>query len=109
MTLIGIIGGAAAACSSDASRLSNPFSNPFDSEPAATGSLPDGTLKSVPTVRTGRIQSEALSPPGAPRPAAAATPAQTHSAAPATRVASTGTVGWSAQGVPRSRCRRTTA
>ncbi|WP_210033930.1 peptidoglycan DD-metalloendopeptidase family protein [Methylobacterium sp. PvR107] len=98
VALIGIIGGAAAACSSDASRLSNPFSNPFDSEPAATGSLPDGSLKSVPPVRTGRIQSEALSPPGAPRPVAAAAPAQTHAAAPATRVASTGPVGWSAQG-----------
>ena len=98
VALIGIIGGAAAACSSDASRLSNPFSNPFDSEPAATGSLPDGSLKSVAPVRTGRIQSEALSPPGAARPVAAAAPAQTHAAAPATRVASTGPVGWSAQG-----------
>ncbi|MFB0492350.1 murein DD-endopeptidase MepM/ murein hydrolase activator NlpD [Methylobacterium sp. OAE515] len=98
VALIGIIGGAAAACSSDASRLSNPFSNPFESEPAATGSLPDGSLKSVPAIRTGRIQSEALSPPGASRPVAAATPAQTHAAPPATRVASTGPVGWSAQG-----------
>ena len=43
VALIGIIGGAAAACSSDASRLTNPFSNPFDSEPSATGSLPDGS------------------------------------------------------------------
>jgi len=98
VALIGIIGGAAAACSSDASRLTNPFSNPFDSEPAATGSLPDGSLKSVPPVRTGRIQSEALGAPAAARPSAAATPAQTNAAAPATRVASTGKVGWSAEG-----------
>ncbi|MBE7249681.1 MAG: peptidoglycan DD-metalloendopeptidase family protein, partial [Actinomycetospora chiangmaiensis] len=98
VALIGIIGGAAAACSSDASRLSNPFSNPFDSEPAATGSLPDGSLKSAPAIRTGRIQSEALSPPSAPRPVSAAPLAPTHAAAPATRVASTGQVGWSAQG-----------
>ena len=98
VALIGIIGGAAAACSSDASRLTNPFSNPFDSEPSATGSLPDGSLKSVPPVRTGRIQSEALGAPAAARPAAAATPVQTNAAAPATRVASTGKVGWSAEG-----------
>ncbi|MGU3666632.1 peptidoglycan DD-metalloendopeptidase family protein [Methylobacterium sp. A49B] len=98
--LIGIIGGAAAACSSDASRLSNPFSNPFDSEPSATGSLPDGTLKPAPAIRTGRIQSEALSPPSTPRSAAthSAALAATPAAAPATRVASTGTVGWNAQG-----------
>lgn len=98
VALIGIIGGAAAACSSDASRLTNPFSNPFDSEPSATGSLPDGSLKSVPPVRTGRIQSEALGAPAAARPSAAATPVQTNAAAPATRVASTGKVGWSAEG-----------
>ena len=82
VALIGIIGGAAAACSSDASRLTNPFSNPFDSEPSATGSLPDGGLKSVPPVRTGRIQSEALGAPAAARPSAAATPVQTNAAAP---------------------------
>ena len=100
VALIGIIGGGAAACSSDASRLSNPFSNPFSSEPAATGSLPEGGLKPAPAIRTGRIQSEALSPPGgAPRTAAAsAIPAPTHAAAPVTRVASTGAPGWSAQG-----------
>lgn len=90
VALIGIIGGGAAACSSDASRLSNPFSNPF-SEPTATGSLPDGKLKSAAAVRTGRIQSEALSPPATPRPATASAP-------PATRVASTGAAGWSSQG-----------
>ncbi|MGU3405486.1 peptidoglycan DD-metalloendopeptidase family protein [Methylobacterium brachiatum] len=99
VALIGIIGGGAAACSSDASRLSNPFSNPFSSEPAATGSLPEGGLKPAPAIRTGRIQSEALGAPGAaPRPAATAIPAPTPAAAPATRVASTGTPGWSAQG-----------
>lgn len=90
VALIGIIGGGAAACSSDASRLSNPFSNPF-SEPAATGSLPEGKLKAAGAVPTGRIQSEALSPPATPRPAPASAP-------PATRVASTGAAGWSAQG-----------
>jgi murein DD-endopeptidase MepM/ murein hydrolase activator NlpD len=98
VALIAIIGGGAAACSSDASRLSNPFSNPFDSEPAATGSLPDGSLKPAPVIRTGRIQSEALSPPSTPRAASAGNPAPTHAAAPATRVASTGPVGWNAQG-----------
>lgn len=90
VALIGIIGGGAAACSSDASRLGNPFSNPF-SEPAATGSLPDGKLKPAAALPTGRIQSEALSAPATPRPVTAAAP-------PATRVASTGAAGWSAQG-----------
>ena len=94
VALIGIIGGTAAACSSDASRLSNPFSNPFSSEPTATGSLPEAGVKPAPAIRTGRIQSEALAPPSAARPAAltASTPA------PATRVAATGPAGWNAQG-----------
>lgn len=90
VALIGIIGGTAAACSSDASRLSNPFSNPF-SEPTATGSLPDGKLKSAAALRTGKIQSEALSPLATPRPATASAPQ-------ATRVASTGAAGWNSQG-----------
>ena len=99
--LIGIIGGGAAACSSDTSRLSDPFTNPFASgEPASTGSLPDNTLPAAPAIRTGRIQSEALGAPLAPvtpRPApVAARPVP--SAPAATRVASTGSAGWNAQG-----------
>jgi murein DD-endopeptidase MepM/ murein hydrolase activator NlpD len=77
--LIGVIGGGAAACSSDASRLGDPFGNPFASnvsrEPSATGSLPDGEIAPAPVVRTSRIQSQALGAPGAamsPRPMAAA-------------------------------------
>lgn len=77
--LIGVIGGGAAACSSDASRLGDPFGNPFasnlSSEPAATGSLPDGEIAPAPVVRTGRIQSQELAAPGAamsPRPMASA-------------------------------------
>ncbi|GJE62562.1 peptidoglycan DD-metalloendopeptidase family protein [Methylobacterium trifolii] len=107
--LIGVIGGGAAACSSDASRLGDPFTNPFasnlSSEPSATGSLPDGGLPAGPAIRTGRIQSEALGAPSAPitpraalpagRALSAATPA---AASPVTRVASTGAAGWSAQG-----------
>ena len=77
--LIGVIGGGAAACSSDASRLGDPFGNPFasniSSEPSATGSLPDGEIAPAPVVRTSRIQSQALGAPGvamSPRPMAAA-------------------------------------
>ncbi|MBY0259072.1 peptidoglycan DD-metalloendopeptidase family protein [Methylobacterium sp.] len=77
--LIGVIGGGAAACSSDSSRLGDPFGNPFasnvSSEPSATGSLPDGEIAPAPVVRTSRIQSQALGAPGAamsPRPMAAA-------------------------------------
>ena len=78
--LIGMIGGGTAACSSDASRLGDPFTNPFASltgEPSATGSLPedgvDGEMAPAPAIRTPRIQSQALPAPGpalSPRPGA---------------------------------------
>lgn len=99
VALVGIIGGGAAACSSDASRLSSPFTNPF-SEPAATGSLPDDDIKPVTPLRTGRIQSEALNAPGTPRstPMASTLPPP---AASSTRVASVGSTGWSGQGGTR--------
>ena len=96
--LIGVIGGGAAACSSDASRLGDPFGNPFasnlSSEPAATGSLPDGEIAPAPVVRTSRIQSQALEAPGAASSPAAMSP-RPMAAAPAparpqtTRLAST--------------------
>ena len=73
LTLIGIVGGSVAACSTDASRLSDPFSNPFSGGPTSTGSL--GEVDDVPVqgtaIRTPRIQSQELSAPGAsmsPRP-----------------------------------------
>ncbi|MBK3399098.1 peptidase M23, partial [Methylobacterium sp. IF7SW-B2] len=76
--LIGLIGGATAACSTDAVRL-DPFSNPFSSsasgEPGATGSLPEGEALTAP-VRSAPIQSRPLAAPLAPpvtsRPLAAA-------------------------------------
>ncbi len=107
VALIGIIGGGAAACSSDTMRLGDPFTNPFASnrasEPAATGSLPDTDLAPAPAIRTGRIQSEALGAPSAPitpraLPAPPPVAMKPASAAPATRVASTGAAGWSASG-----------
>jgi len=80
--LIGVIGGGAAACSSDASRLGDPFGNPFASnmanDPTSTGSISTGELTPAPVVRTSRIQSQALGAPGvamSPRPMAAAPPA----------------------------------
>lgn len=100
VALVGIIGGGAAACSSDASRLSSPFTNPF-AEPAATGSLPDDDIKPVAPLRTGRIQSEALGAPGAGRPAPVASTLPPPAAAPSTRVASVGSTGWGAQGGTR--------
>lgn len=107
VALIGIIGGGAAACSSDTMRLGDPFTNPFASnhasEPAATGSLPDNDLAPAPAIRTGRIQSEALGAPSAPitpraLPAPAPVAMKPAPTAPATRVASTGAAGWSASG-----------
>lgn len=100
VALVGIIGGGAAACSSDASRLSSPFTNPF-SEPAATGSLPDDDIKPVAPLRTGRIQSEALGAPGVSRSAPVASTLPPPAAATPTRVASVGSTGWSAQGGTR--------
>jgi murein DD-endopeptidase MepM/ murein hydrolase activator NlpD len=97
---VGIIGGGAAACSSDASRLSNPFTNPFG-EPAATGSLPDDEPRPVAPLRTGRIQSEALGAPGASRPAPVASAIPAPAAPAPARVASVGSTGWSAQGGTR--------
>ena len=91
--LIGMIGGGTAACSSDASRLGDPFTNPFASltgEPSATGSLPaegaDGEMAPAPAIRTPRIQSQALPAPG---PALSPRPGAISAAAPkaATRVA----------------------
>ncbi|WP_375454592.1 peptidoglycan DD-metalloendopeptidase family protein [uncultured Methylobacterium sp.] len=98
--LIGVIGGGAAACSSDASRLDSPFTNPFASnlasEPSATGSLPD--MPASAPIRTGRIQSESLGAPIAPRPGPMAARPPTQPMAQTTRVASTGAAGWNAQG-----------
>ncbi len=74
--LIGVIGGGTAACSSDASRLGDPFTNPFTSltgEPSATGSLADETdTAPPPAIRTPRVQTGDLGAPSAvmsPRPA----------------------------------------
>ena len=69
--LIGAIGGGTAACSSDASRLGDPFVNPFSSlmgEPSATGSLgaDEAVDTAPPAIRTPRIQSQALGAPVAP-------------------------------------------
>lgn len=91
--LIAVIGGGLAACSSDASRLGDPFGNPFSGlmggEPAATGSLggegAEADMAPAPAIRTPRVQSQALPAPNlSPRPMAIG-PAP---AAPATRVAS---------------------
>ncbi|MHC2019661.1 murein hydrolase activator EnvC family protein [Methylobacterium sp. CM6247] len=80
--LIGVIGGSAAGCSTDASRLGDPFGNPFasniSSEPSATGSLPEeGEMPAAPAVRTSRIQSQSLGAPMSPRPLAATPPMAT--------------------------------
>lgn len=103
--LIGMIGGGTAACSSDASRLGDPFTNPFASlagEPSATGSLPEeapeGDVAPAPAIRTPRIQSQALPAPGpamSSRPMAAA-PAPSPAA---TRVASIAPAGGSVAGM----------
>ncbi|WP_420870347.1 LysM peptidoglycan-binding domain-containing protein, partial [Methylobacterium crusticola] len=104
VALIGLIGGASAACSTDTMRLSDPFTNPFSSsassDPGATGSLPEGEGVAAP-VRSAPIQSRSLAAPGAAsapvplssRPAAAMSP-RVASTAPVTG----STAGWTAQG-----------
>ncbi|MGX7705037.1 peptidoglycan DD-metalloendopeptidase family protein [Methylobacterium sp. Gmos1] len=104
--LIGLIGGASAACSTDAVRL-DPFSNPFSSsasgDPGATGSLPEGGAV-APAVRATPIQSRPLSAPLAAAPlsnrqgaAMSSVPVQTPRVAAAAPVTG-GTAGWSAAG-----------
>src|SRR3712207_2936573 len=74
IALVGLIGSAAAACSSDTMRLSeNPFSNPFaSSERVAPGtptaSQPAPSQASAP-MATAQVQSQSL-PPIQPQPAA---------------------------------------
>jgi len=100
--LIGLIGGASAACSTDAVRL-DPFSNPFSSsasgEPGATGSLPEGEAVAAP-IRSAPIQSRPLSAPTASAPLSnrqAAAPVATPRVAAAAPVTG-GPAGWSASG-----------
>ncbi|MFH6782407.1 MULTISPECIES: peptidoglycan DD-metalloendopeptidase family protein [Methylobacterium] len=100
--LIGLIGGASAACSTDAVRL-DPFSNPFSSsasgEPGATGSLPEGDAVAAP-IRSAPIQSRPLSAPLAAAPLSrrqAAAPVATPRVAAAAPVTG-GPAGWSASG-----------
>ncbi|MEH3147095.1 MAG: peptidoglycan DD-metalloendopeptidase family protein [Methylobacterium frigidaeris] len=96
--LIGLIGGASAACSTDTMRFSDPFSNPFSSnagaEPGATGSLPQGDEVAAAPIRSTPIQSRSLAAPAAP---AAQPVAQSTRPGPAAPVTS-GHGGWSAQG-----------
>ncbi|WP_298959335.1 peptidoglycan DD-metalloendopeptidase family protein [uncultured Methylobacterium sp.] len=94
--LIGLIGGASAACSTDTMRFSDPFSNPFSSsaEPGATGSLPQGDEVAAPPIRSAPIQSRPLAAPAAPMSQPAAQTARLGPAAPVT----SGHGGWSAQG-----------
>jgi len=92
---IGILGGLAAGCSTDASRMAgNPFSNPFGSEPSMTGSLPERPVAKAPTTA---VQAQALpAPQTTPRaPASVATNQPASAPAPVTQ---TGAGGWTAAG-----------
>jgi murein DD-endopeptidase MepM/ murein hydrolase activator NlpD len=96
LALVGLLGGLAAACSSENMRMSgDPFANPFksgaSSEPTVTSSA--AAAPSEP-VRTASVQSQPLAPPSA-----AATP----SVSPAAPRAATNSsaAGWSAQGGAR--------
>src|SRR5215212_3467447 len=94
---IGILGGLAAACSPDASRMAgNPFSNPFGGgpDPSMTGSLSQRPVAKAPTTA---VQAQALPAPQMTSRAPAAVPAQPVASAPAP-VTQTGSGGWTAAG-----------
>jgi murein DD-endopeptidase MepM/ murein hydrolase activator NlpD len=100
IVLVGLIGGAVSACSSDSMRFSEAFSNPFSaSERFASNepALPQQTM-AVASIPTAPVQSRSL-PPIQSQPLA---PLQ---AAPVSRVASApvtgGAAGWTAAGGTR--------
>lgn len=107
LALVGLIGGGAAACSSDTMRFGDPFTNPFASsgaEPGATGSLPEE--QPAAPMHTAPIRSQALGAPvpathAAPMPLSSrpvpAAPAQSPRAVAAAPVGG-GKAGWSAEG-----------
>ncbi|WP_112664231.1 M23 family metallopeptidase [Microvirga flavescens] len=103
--LVGLIGSAAAACSSDTIRLAdNPFSNPFSSserlaEPQSTAST-QGYNAPVASVPTAPIQSQALPPIQGGAQPMSLSPAPVAAVAPAP-VAAGGAGGWSAAGGTR--------
>ena len=99
LALVGVLGGLAAACSSETLRMSgDPFANPFKSSASAEPSMTSATPAPAPNpapVRTAAVHSQPLAPPAATAAAPAMVPA-------APRVAAgSGPAGWSAQGGAR--------
>ena len=97
LALVGVLGGLAAACSSETLRMSgDPFANPFKSSASAEPSMTSATPAPSPApVRTAAVHSQPLAPPAATAAAPAMVPA-------APRVAAgSGPAGWSAQGGAR--------
>jgi murein DD-endopeptidase MepM/ murein hydrolase activator NlpD len=102
LVAIGLIGGVAGACSSDAMRFSgDPFANPFSAtksaEPSATGALPDTPV----TVPRSSVAAQPLPPlPQTPLRTSAAQPL--YNQPPAARVSAVapkpGNAGWTAYG-----------
>ncbi|MGO4704259.1 peptidoglycan DD-metalloendopeptidase family protein [Microvirga sp. 2MCAF38] len=103
VVLVGFIGSAAAACSSDTIRLTeNPFSNPFASservaEPQSTASTQSYNAP-VSAVPTAQIQSQALPPVQGAQPMNLSAPQASVAPAP---IAASGPAGWSANGGTR--------
>lgn len=105
---IGVIGGVASACSSDASRLAgNPFSNPFAAggDPGMTGSLagkpakaPVGAVRAQPLPPPQTSAGPAYNQPAAPAPMATTSPAATAATPRSAPVTQTGSGGWTAAG-----------
>lgn len=76
IALVGLIGGAAAACTTDSARFSEPFANPFASSARVASSQPQDPNAQVAAYPAGPVQAQPLPAAGAPRSAAPVTSAQ---------------------------------
>jgi murein DD-endopeptidase MepM/ murein hydrolase activator NlpD len=95
IALVGVVGSAASACSTDTMRFAEPFTNPFSSSQRLASSQPESQPAAPMTVAampTAPVQSQAL-PPIQAQPVAPIQPARVASAP----VTSNGG-GWSAEG-----------
>ena len=93
VALVGLIGGAASACSSDTMRFAEPFTNPFSSSERIAASQPASDPTVVAAMPTAPVQSQAL-PPIQSQPVAPIQPARVASAP----VTSNAGGGWTAEG-----------
>jgi murein DD-endopeptidase MepM/ murein hydrolase activator NlpD len=97
LALVAVLGGLAAACSSETLRISgDPFSNPFKSASAEPTTTSSPALATPEPVRTAAVHSQPLAPP-----TASSAPAIVPAAPRVAATSASGSAGWSAQGGAR--------